>query len=61
MIKAMLSRAQNLVEQVNDWEFIELWVDAIVFPPRILMLVDGKNSKFGIYVTSHRRIINCCF
>ena len=41
--------AQNLVEQINDWEFIELWVDPIVFPPRILMLVGDKNSKCGIY------------
>ena len=45
----MLSPAQNLVEQINDWEFIELWVDPIVFPPRILMLVGDKNSKCGIY------------
>jgi len=52
MIKAMLSPAKNLVEQVNDWEFIELWVDPIVFPPRILMLVGGKNSKCGIYEPS---------
>jgi len=52
MIKAMLSPAQSLGEQINDWEFIELWVDPIVFPPRILMLVGGKNSKFGIYEPS---------
>ena len=45
----MLSPAPNLLEQINDWEFIELWVDPIVFPPRILMLVGGKNSKFCIY------------
>lgn len=45
----MSSPAQNLVEQINDWEFIELWVDPIVFPPRILMLVGGKNSKCCIY------------
>ncbi|TAE76157.1 MAG: hypothetical protein EAZ60_10830, partial [Oscillatoriales cyanobacterium] len=48
----MSSPAKNLVEQVNDWEFIELWVDPIVFPPRILMLVGGKNSKCGIYEPS---------
>ncbi|MDQ2100648.1 MAG: hypothetical protein QQW96_23760 [Tychonema bourrellyi B0820] len=45
----MLSPAPNLVEQINDWEFIELWVDPIVFPPRILMLVGDKNSKCCIY------------
>jgi hypothetical protein len=44
--------AQNLAEQINDWEFIELWVDPIVFPPRILMLVDEQNSKCCIYHSS---------
>lgn len=52
IIKAMLSPAQSLGAQINDWEFIELWVDPIVFPPRILMLVGGKNSKCGIYEPS---------
>jgi hypothetical protein len=45
----MLSHAPDLAEQINDWEFIELWVDPIVFPPRILMLVSGKNAGFCIY------------
>jgi hypothetical protein len=45
----MLCPAQNLTEQINDWEFIELWVDAIVFLPRILMLVGEQNSKCCIY------------
>ncbi len=45
----MLSHAPNLAEQINDWKFIELWVDPIVFPPRILMLVSGKKGGFCIY------------
>ncbi|WP_333209554.1 hypothetical protein [Microcoleus sp. S36b_A4] len=45
----MLSHTPDLAEQVNDWEFIELWVDPIVFPPRILMLVSAKNRGFCIY------------
>jgi hypothetical protein len=48
----MLCPAQNLAEQINDWEFIELWVDPIVFPPRILMLVGEQNSKCCIYEAS---------
>ena len=44
--------AQNLAEQINDWEFIELWIDPIVFPPRILMLVGGQNGKCCIYDSS---------
>jgi len=48
----MLCPAPNLAEQINDWEFIELWVDPIVFPPRILMLVEEQNSKCCIYDSS---------
>ena len=48
----MLCPAQNLAEQINVWEFIELWVDPIVFPPRILMLVGEQISKCCIYEAS---------
>jgi len=48
----MLCPAQNLAEQINDWAFIELWVDPIVFPPRILMLVGEQISKCCIYDSS---------
>ena len=43
----MLSHAQDLAAQINDWEFIELWVDPIIFPPRIIMLVSNKPSLTG--------------
>ncbi|ACK73408.1 conserved hypothetical protein [Gloeothece citriformis PCC 7424] len=45
----MLSHAPNLAEQINNWEFVELWVDLIVFPPRLLMLVGDKHGKSYIY------------
>jgi hypothetical protein len=45
----MLCPAQNLAEQIDDWEFIELWVDSIVFLPRILRLVGEQISKCCIY------------
>ncbi|MEG4329059.1 hypothetical protein [Microcoleus sp. herbarium5] len=48
----MLSHTPDLAEQVNDWEFIELWGDPIVFPPRILMLVSAKKGGFCIYEPS---------
>ena len=52
IIITMLCPAQNLAEQINDWELIELWVDSIVFLPRILMLVGEQNSKCCIYDSS---------
>ena len=45
----MLSHAPNLVSQITDWNFLELWVDGIIFPPRILMLVSQKNGQCSIY------------
>lgn len=45
----MLSHVPDLEKQITDWQFVELWVDLIVFPPRILMLVGEKNGKCGIY------------
>lgn len=45
----MLSHVLDLEKQITDWQFVELWVDLIVFPPRILMLVSDKNGKCGIY------------
>ncbi|MEG4960224.1 MULTISPECIES: hypothetical protein [unclassified Microcoleus] len=48
----MLSPAQNLAEHIKDWEFIELWLYPMVFPPRILMLVGDKNGKCCIYSPS---------
>ncbi|MBD2178952.1 hypothetical protein H6F42_18680 [Pseudanabaena sp. FACHB-1998] len=37
-------------KQAKTWKFIELWVDPIPFPPKILMLVvdhDGKCTVFN--------------
>jgi len=48
-IYTMLFHAQDIAAQINNWEFIELWVDAIVFPPRILMLVSNKQGNSCIY------------
>lgn len=45
----MLSQEQNPVILNNDWQFVELWIDAIIFPPRILMLIGDNSGKFQIY------------
>ena len=45
----MLSLVQNLVDLKDDWEFMELWVEPIVFPPRILILAGGKQGNCCIY------------
>lgn len=45
----MLSHVLDLRKQITDWQFVELWVDLIVFIPRILMLACDKNCKCGIY------------
>jgi len=50
----MLSHALDHAEQVNDWKFLELWVDPIVFPPRILMLIGNKEGTYSIYDPIHQ-------
>jgi hypothetical protein len=45
----MLSLEQNLALQTDNWQLIELWIDPIVFPPRILMLVGGQQGNCCIY------------
>ncbi len=45
----MLSQEQNPVILNTDWQFVELWIDTIVFPPRILMLIADHNGKYNIY------------
>jgi hypothetical protein len=44
----MLSQELIQEKQLNQWEFIELWIDPIVFPPTILMLIKNKNNQFNI-------------
>lgn len=45
----MLSRAPALAEQANDWKFMELWADPILFPPKILMLICDKEDRCSIF------------
>jgi len=42
----MLFPAPDLATQINNWQFIELWVDPIVFPPRVLMLIVGDRLDY---------------
>ena len=45
----MLSHAPALAEQSKTWKFLELWVDPILFPPKILMLVGDQDGTCRIY------------
>lgn len=45
----MLSQEQNPAILNTDWKFVELWIDTIVFPPRILMLIGDNNGKYNVY------------
>ena len=57
----MLSHVQDLAAQITDWEFIELWVDPIIFPPRIIMLVSTKQGNCCIYdpAANYKPIFSC--
>jgi hypothetical protein len=45
----MLSHVPALVEQAKTWKFLELWVDPVLFPPKILMLVCDQNGICRIF------------
>jgi len=38
-----------LEKQAKTWKFIELWVDPIPFPPKILMLVVDHDGKCNVF------------
>ncbi|MBL1210378.1 hypothetical protein [Geminocystis sp. GBBB08] len=46
-INTTLSPEQNQVE--NDWEFIEVWIDPMLNPPYVLLLLADCEGNFNIY------------
>ncbi len=45
----MLSLKLTLEEQAKTWQFLELWVDPILFPPKVLMVVGGEDGSCRIF------------
>jgi hypothetical protein len=45
----MQSHAPVLAEQAKIWKFLELWVDPVLFPPKILMLVGAQDGTCHIF------------
>ncbi len=45
----MVSHAPVLAEQAKTWKFLELWVDPILFPPKLLMLVGDQDGSCRIF------------
>jgi|GEM_PF-2526021 len=35
---------------IMTWKFLELWVDPVLFPPKILMLVSDENGACQILI-----------
>ena len=46
----MQSRALALAEQAKTWKFLALWVDPVLFPPQILMLVGDQDGTCRIFI-----------
>jgi hypothetical protein len=45
----MPPHAPALAAQAKTWKFLELWVDRVLFPPKILMLVGDADGSCRIY------------
>lgn len=48
----MLSPEPALAEQAKTWKFLELWVDPVLFPPKILMLIGDRDGTCRIFSPS---------
>jgi hypothetical protein len=44
----MLSPEPALAEQAKTWQFLELWVDPILFPPKVLMVMGDEDDSCRI-------------
>ena len=45
----MLSHALALAEPSKTWKFLEIWVDPVLFPPKILLLVSDQDGSCRIF------------
>ena len=45
----MLSHEPTLAEQAKNWKFLELWVDPVLFPPKILVVVGDQDGTCRIF------------
>jgi hypothetical protein len=45
----MPPHAPALAEQSKTWKFLELWVDPVLFPPKVLMLVGDADGSCRIF------------
>ncbi len=45
----MLSHELVLAEQTKTWKFLELWIDPVLFPPKILMLIGDQDGTCRIF------------
>ncbi|WP_448570339.1 hypothetical protein [Trichothermofontia sp.] len=45
----MQSHVPTLAAQASHWKFLELWVDPVFFPPKVLMLVGDRDGTCRIF------------
>ncbi|WP_035987177.1 hypothetical protein [Leptolyngbya sp. KIOST-1] len=45
----MLFQEPGLAEQAKTWQFLELWVDLVLFPPKVLMLIGDRDGTCRIF------------
>jgi hypothetical protein len=45
----VLSHAPALAEPAKTWKFLERWVDPVLFPPKILMVVGDRDGTCRIF------------
>ena len=56
----MQSPVLDLAKQTNTWKFLELWVDPVIFPPKIMMLVADQDGSCRIFnpTSSYKLVVS---
>jgi len=43
----------------SDWNFVEVWIDPMLSPPYILLLVGDPSGRYTLYMIRLRIIKSC--
>jgi hypothetical protein len=48
-VSIVLSPKPAFAEQVKTWLFLELWIEPVLFPPKVLMVVGDEDGSCRIF------------
>jgi hypothetical protein len=49
LLKLLFRGSRHFIYRRKTWKFLELWVDPVLFPPKVLMLVGDADGSCRIF------------